>query len=979
MYSVAANACQKATKGRRLLVMHPVKDKNLPHTAASFTAPLDSFSRRHLGTEEECVVELLEEIGIPSLDGLIEETVPPAIRLGRLLDLPAGVGEAAALAELRAIASRNVLRKSFIGQGYHGCHTPPVILRNILENPGWYTAYTPYQAEIAQGRLEALANFQTMILELSGMDVANASMLDEATAAAEAVGMALSSTRLSDAKCILVDHRCHPQTISVVSTRATALGLEVLVEDAHGFSADRGIFAVLVQVPDTYGTVRDFRELAKKAHEGGALVIAAADPLSLTLIEPPGEWGADIAVGSTQRFGVPMGFGGPHAAYLATRDAFKRSMPGRLVGLSRDAQGRPAYRLALQTREQHIRRDKATSNICTAQVLLAVIASMYAVYHGPEGLKAIARRVHGMALMLARMFEKRGKTLLSGTFFDTVVVLLSPAERDSWMRAAVAAGMNLRALPEGVGITLDETTTVEDLELLWRVAGGEGTPDLDSLVSPVKESAGALETRRSVFLTHPVFHKYHTETEMLRYMRSLEAKDISLVHSMIPLGSCTMKLNATSEMLPVTWPEFGGLHPFCPPDQAKGYAAMMEQLEGWLAEVTGFAAVSLEPNAGSQGEYAGLLVIRDYHIARGEGHRNVCLIPSSAHGTNPASAVMVGMRVVGVACDVDGNIDVSDLRAKVEQHAPQLAALMVTYPSTHGVFEEGISQICELIHSHGGQVYMDGANMNAQVGLCRPGDFGADVCHLNLHKTFCIPHGGGGPGVGPIGVAAHLVPFLSDRNHGGTANRRGAVSASPQGSASILVIPWMYLRMMGAQGLVQATKLAILNANYIAKRLDPYFPVLFKGKGGWVAHECILDLRGFKSTTAEDVAKRLIDFGFHAPTLSWPVAGTLMVEPTESESKAELDRFCEAMITIHGEMTAVESGKVDPMNNVLKNAPHPAVVVCADVWERPYSREAAAFPAKWVREGKVWPSVGRIDNVWGDRNLFCACAPVVSE
>ncbi len=956
--------------------MHSASDKNTPRAAAIFSAPLDSFSRRHLGPSEEETDRMLSALGEGSLDRLINQTVPPAIRLKRLLNLPEAVGESAALAELRQLASRNILKKSFIGQGYHGCFTPPVILRNILENPGWYTAYTPYQAEIAQGRLEAIANFQTMILNLTGMDVANASMLDEATAAAEAVGMALASTRLPKASRVLIDLHCHPQTIAVVRTRAVALGLEVLVQDAHTFEADRGIFAVLLQTPDTRGTVRDFRELAGRVHAADALVIVAADPLALTLIEPPGEWGADIAVGCTQRFGVPMGFGGPHAAYLATRDALKRTMPGRLVGLSKDAQGRPAYRLALQTREQHIRRDKATSNICTAQVLLAVVASMYAVYHGPEGLKAIARRVHRMTALLSEMLKHQGKTLVEGAFFDTLVVLLAPAEKDAWISRALAEGLNLRSFPDGVGVSLDETTTLEDLEALWRVAGGNGAADLDGLIAAAEAAAKKVETRKTPFLTHPVFHKYHTETEMLRYMRSLEAKDVSLVHSMIPLGSCTMKLNATSEMLPVTWPEFGGLHPFCPPEQAAGYAQMMVQLEGWLAEVTGFAAVSLEPNAGSQGEYAGLLVIREYHLSKGELGRNVCLIPTSAHGTNPASAVMAGMRVVGVACDGDGNIDTADLRAKVDQHSDRLAALMVTYPSTHGVFEEGIREMCALIHSHGGQVYMDGANMNAQVGLCRPGDFGADVCHLNLHKTFCIPHGGGGPGVGPIGVAAHLAPFLPDRNQGGEAGRSGAVSAAPQGSASILVIPWMYLRMMGAKGLVRATELAILNANYIAKRLDAYFPVLFKGSGGWVAHECILDLRGFKATTAEDVAKRLMDFGFHAPTLSWPVAGTLMVEPTESESKAELDRFCEAMIAIHAEMTAVENGSSDPVNNVLKNAPHTATVVCGDVWERPYSRELAAFPAPWVRERKVWPSVGRIDNVWGDRNLFCACAPV---
>ncbi|RFC43996.1 MAG: glycine dehydrogenase [Verrucomicrobia bacterium] len=956
--------------------MHSKPEKNGPHTATELLSPLDSFSRRHLGTNPSNLASLLQPLGLNSLDTLIDATVPPAIRLPGAMALPNAIGEHAALSELKALAARNTLLKSFIGQGYHGCITPPVILRNILENPGWYTAYTPYQAEIAQGRLEALANFQTMILDLTGMDIATASMLDEATAAAEAVGMALAASRLPEQRTVLLDQHCHPQTIAVVTTRATALGLQVLVADAHTFAPNQGIFAILLQVPDTLGSVRDFQSLARCAHEAGALVIVAADPLALTLIQPPGTWGADIAVGSTQRFGVPLGFGGPHAAYLATRDAYKRTMPGRLVGLSHDSQGRPAYRLALQTREQHIRRDKATSNICTAQVLLAVIASMYAVYHGPEGLKAIARRVHSLARILARALETLGHKLHSADFFDTLTVYLSPTERNEWLARALEAGMNLRALPEGVGIALDETATIADLAALWSVAGGQGTPDFDAFAVEVLADQPRLETRSTPFLTHPVFHKHHTETEMLRYMRSLEAKDISLVHSMIPLGSCTMKLNATSEMLPVTWPEFAALHPFCPPDQAAGYAEMMRQLECWLSEITGFSAVSLEPNAGSQGEYAGLLVIREYHLARKEAHRNVCLIPTSAHGTNPASAVMAGMRVVTVSCDTHGNIDLGDLRAKVDLHSASLAALMVTYPSTHGVFEEGIREICELIHAHGGQVYMDGANMNAQVGLCRPGDFGADVCHLNLHKTFCIPHGGGGPGVGPIGVAAHLAPFLPERLRAGAAERSGAVSAAPQGSASILVIPWMYLRMMGPDGLAGATRLAILNANYIAKRLEAFFPILFKGTSGWVAHECILDLRGFKATTAEDVAKRLMDYGFHAPTLSWPVAGTLMVEPTESESKPELDRFCDAMIAIHGEMTAVETGEADPANNVLKNAPHPATVVCADSWDRPYSREQAAFPAKWLREAKFWPPVGRIDNVWGDRNLFCACAPV---
>ncbi len=941
--------------------------------------PLDSFSRRHLGANEAGLQMLLSTLGVPSMEALISDTVPQAIRLERPLDLPRAIGESAALEELRGLSKRNVVNRNFIGQGYYGCLTPPVIQRNILENPAWYTAYTPYQAEIAQGRLEALANFQTMILGLTGMDVANASLLDEATAAAEAVAMALSVTKTTSPTTIFLDGACHPQTLAVVTTRAEALGLRILTGNAFECPWDQGVFAVLVQVPDTSGTVRDFTHLAEQAHAAGALVIAAADPLALTLLKPPGEWGADIAIGSTQRFGVPMGFGGPHAAYIATRDVFKRTLPGRLVGLSKDAQGRPAYRLALQTREQHIRRDKATSNICTAQVLLAVMASMYAVYHGPEGLRAIAKRVHGLTAILARGLRLSGHQLREGAFFDTLLVLVSPAQRDALLAKALEAGINLRSVEDGIGISLDETSTLENVSLLLSLLGTPITPDLESFAMDALSEAALLETRTSAFLEHPVFHKYHTETEMLRYIRSLEAKDISLVHSMIALGSCTMKLNATSEMLPVSWPEFSGLHPFCPPAQAAGYAALMTDLEAWLAEITGFAAVSLEPNAGSQGEYAGLLAIRGFHRARNEAHRDVCLIPTSAHGTNPASAVMVGMRVIGVACNADGNIDIADLRAKAEKHSHELAALMVTYPSTHGVFEEGIQEICALIHKHGGQVYMDGANMNAQVGLCRPGDFGADVCHLNLHKTFCIPHGGGGPGVGPIGVAAHLAPHMSEKQRADAKDRSGAVSAAPQGSASILVIPWMYLRMMGAEGLTDATKLAILNANYIAHRLDPYFPVLFKGKTGRVAHECILDLRGFKLTTAEDVAKRLMDYGFHAPTLSWPVAGTLMVEPTESESKDELDRFCDALIAIHAEMTAVENATIHPANNPLKNAPHTASVVCADAWERPYTREEAAFPAPWLRAQKIWPSVGRIDNVWGDRNLFCACAPVATE
>ena len=926
----------------------------------------ESFANRHLGSVGGGRAALLKALEVESEDQLLEQTIPGEIRFRGRLAIPEAVGEFEALEELRRRASENQVLRSFLGQGYYGCVTPPVIQRCILENPAWYTAYTPYQAEIAQGRLEALINFQTMVADLSGMDVANASLLDEGTAAAEAVAMAsVAAKSRGGSGTVFVDSDCHPQTIAVVKTRAEVLGWKVEVGDSLEADFGNEVFAVLVQVAGTSGAVRSYEKVVERAAVVGALVIAAADPLALTLLRSPGEWGADIAVGSTQRFGVPMGFGGPHAAYIATRDRLKRLLPGRLIGVSKDAQGRSAYRLSLQTREQHIRRDKATSNICTAQVLLAVMASMYAVYHGPEGLRSIARGVHCKARALAEGLQAQGHVLFSGTFFDTVTVRLSAVEREAWVRRAREAGMNLRSGEHGVSVSVDETTSMEEVSLLLKTAGnGPGGSSLQ-----VKE----IENRASKFLEHPVFHQHRTETELLRYIRQLEAKDLSLVHSMIPLGSCTMKLNAASEMLGVSWPEFANLHPFCPPDQAKGYQRLIGELEQGLAEVTGFARVSLEPNAGSQGEYAGLLAIRAYHRSRGEAHREVCLIPASAHGTNPASAVMAGMRVVPVGCDELGNIDRADLLAKVEAHASHLAALMVTYPSTHGVFEEGIRDICELVHRHGGQVYMDGANLNAQVGLCRPGDFGADVCHLNLHKTFCIPHGGGGPGVGPIGVAAHLAPFLPSREAGAPV---GAVSAAPYGSALILVIPWMYLRMMGPEGLADATSLAILNANYIAKRLEPYFPVLFKGSHGRVAHECILDLRHFKKSTAEDAAKRLMDYGFHAPTLSWPVAGTLMVEPTESESPAELDRFCEAMIAIHGELQAVEDGRWSAENNPLKNAPHPAEVVCGDSWDRPYSREQAAYPLPWLRRNKFWPAVGRIDNVWGDRNLFCSCVPM---
>ncbi len=952
---------------------------------------------------------MLAVLGQPSLDALIDGAVPAKIRASQPLRLPTARGEHDALAELRAIAAKNRVMKSYLGQGYSDCITPPVIQRNILENPGWYTAYTPYQAEISQGRMEALINFQQMVIDLTGLDISNASLLDEATAAAEAMHIAHAVQKDEAAKAIFVSERCHPQTIAVVQTRCEPLGLTVLVGDEAQFTFAEKVFAVLLQYPDTTGAIHDYTDFIQRAHAAGAVAIVAADILALTLLKPPGQMGADIAVGSTQRFGVPLGFGGPHAAYMAVKDELKRLMPGRLVGVSKDVHGKPAYRLSLQTREQHIRRDKATSNICTAQVLLAVMASMYAVYHGPGGLRRIAVRTHLLARLLAAGLRDAGHQVATADFFDTVAVKVAATDAGKIIHTAARQGMNLRKLDvDTIGIALDETTSVQDvgaLLVLFRIDlgavvskyVGDTEKTLGKLLDKAEsgdvlaffDEADALFGKRTEvksahdryarlapsYLSHPVFNRYHTEHEMLRYIRRLEAKDLSLTNSMIPLGSCTMKLNATSEMLPVTWPEFGRMHPFAPAEQTTGYAQLRTQLEVWLSEITGFAGVSLEPNAGSQGEYAGLLVIRKYHESRGESGRDICLIPTSAHGTNPASAVMAGMKAVTVGCSANGDIDVADLKTKAEQHSKNLAALMVTYPSTHGVFEETIVDICELIHSHGGQVYMDGANMNAQVGLTSPGLIGADVCHLNLHKTFCIPHGGGGPGVGPIGVAKHLVPFLPSHDGGGV----GAVSAAPLGSASILTISWMYIRMMGGAGLTDATRLAILNANYVSGRIGNFFPILYKGTSGLVAHECILDLRGFKLSTAEDVAKRLMDFGFHAPTLSWPVAGTLMIEPTESESKAELDRFCDAMIAIHAEMTAVETGAIDKLNNPLKNAPHTALTVTASEWTRPYPREQAAYPAGWLHEHKFWPSVGRIDNVWGDRNLFCACVPVAAE
>jgi glycine dehydrogenase len=939
---------------------------------------IESFARRHIGPNGEEAAAMLAELGLGSVDELIEATVPGNIRLDRELDLPRPKSEAGALRDLRDISRKNRVATSLIGAGYSDCIIPPVIQRNILENPGWYTAYTPYQAELAQGRLEALVNFQTMVTDLTAMQIANASMLDEATSAAEA--MTLCHAVVPGRNSFFVADNCHPQTIEVVRTRAKPLGLEVRIDNYSRFKFDDGVFGALVQYPATDGAVENYAEFVRQAHQAGALVVVAADILSLTLLTPPGQFGADVVVGSTQRFGVPLGYGGPHAGYFATRDEYKRHMPGRLVGVSHDAENRPAYRLALQTREQHIRRDKATSNICTAQVLLAVMASMYAVYHGPRGLRAMAERIHQFARRLCVALEDVGFGVVHEHFFDTLHVALGhTGTAEAMLGQAAAAGINLRKLGENaVGIALDETTTEADLEQLCTVFGAQlqDHSDFDSF----RETDFA--RRDFDFLTHPVFNTHHTETQMLRYIRKLELRDLSLCHSMIPLGSCTMKLNATAEMFPISWPEFARLHPFAPNEQASGYFEMCGQLEQWLAEITGFAAVSLQPNAGSQGEYAGLLAIREYHAARGDGHRNVCLIPTSAHGTNPASAVMAGLRVIPVATLKDGDIDLADLRAKADAHARDLAALMVTYPSTHGVFEPTIREICEIVHSHGGQVYLDGANMNAQVGLCRPGDYGADVCHLNLHKTFCIPHGGGGPGVGPIGVARHLVPFLPARaslTEDAELNRGvGPVAQAPYGSASILTISWMYIRMMGTAGLTKATKIAILNANYIAKRLDPHFPVLFKGKRGYVAHECIIDLRQWKGSgiEVEDVAKRLMDYGFHAPTVSWPVAGTMMIEPTESESKDELDRFCDAMIAIRSEIAAVADGTIDRQNNPLKNAPHTARQLAVESWDHPYSREDAAFPAPWTHEFKFWPAVGRIDNVYGDRNLFCSCPPL---
>jgi glycine dehydrogenase len=941
------------------------------------------FAQRHIGPNDPELKSMLKALGLSSLSELADKAVPASIRLPKPLDLPAALSEHKALEGLKAIASQNKVFRSYIGLGYSGCITPPVIQRNVLENPGWYTQYTPYQAEIAQGRLEALLNFQTLVTDLTGLEIANASLLDEGTAAAEAMTMSFNLSKKKDVKTFFVAQTCHPQTIDVVRTRAIPLGINVVVGDPQTYAFDdQTLFGVLLQYPGTDGAICDYHTFIEKAHSAGAMAIVAADLLSLTLLTPPGEFGADVAVGCTQRFGVPFGFGGPHAAYFATKDAFKRQIPGRIVGMSHDAQGKPALRLALQTREQHIRRDKATSNICTAQVLLAVMASMYAVYHGPEGLRQIATRIHGLTAVLAAGLKRLGYTVKTELFFDTIQVDLGTASVAEIEERSHLSHINFRTIDEHtVGVSLDETVSPQDVWDILTVFAGTTALDFTLESLSAKTSYPELFARKSAYLTHPVFSQYHSETELLRYITRLQAKDLSLTHSMIPLGSCTMKLNATAEMIPVTWPEFGQIHPFAPAAQTKGYQILFQQLEDMLAEITGFDSISLQPNAGSQGEYAGLLVIRSYHENRGESHRTICLIPDSAHGTNPASAVMAGMKVVVVGCDDDGNIDIADLKAKAEAHRDDLAALMVTYPSTHGVFEAGIRDICEIVHRNGGQVYMDGANMNAQVGLCRPADFGADVCHLNLHKTFCIPHGGGGPGMGPIGVKSHLQPFLP--NHPlatvGGAQSLGPVSAAPWGSASILPISWMYIAMMGPDGLTDATEVAILNANYMAQCLEPYYPVLFKGTSGLVAHECILDLRHLKKSAGievEDIAKRLMDYGFHAPTVSWPVPGTIMIEPTESESKAELDRFCEAMISIRAEIAEIEAGQSDAHDNPLKYAPHTAEVVTADEWTHGYSRQKAAFPASWTRESKFWPAVGRIDNAFGDRNLVCSCLPL---
>jgi glycine dehydrogenase len=945
----------------------------------------DEFVRRHIGPRPDDITDMLHTLGYDSLDAMTDAAVPKDIRLSKPLALPRAQSEFDVLRDLRAIASRNEVFRSHLGMGYANCIVPGVIQRNIFENPGWYTAYTPYQAEISQGRLEALLNFQTMIADFTGFDIANASLLDEATAAAEALtfSMGVVGAKKTEHPVFLVDAGCHPQTIAVVETRAGVQGITVQVGNSHQFAFGPDVVGVLVQYPSTEGRIDDFRDLTARAHAAGAVVTAAADLLSLALLAPPAEWGADVAIGNTQRFGVPLGYGGPHAAYFATRDDYKRHMPGRIIGITQDRAGRPALRMALQTREQHIRREKATSNICTAQVLLAVMAAMYAAYHGPKGVRRIAERVHTMTATLAEALRRLGYSLAHDTFFDTLAIEVDAARAAKVHQAAKARRVNLRAIgPARIGVTLDETTSLDDVADLAAIfALGKPVPfAVADLVPEASTGIPASQQRTSPFLTHECFNRYHSETEMLRYLKRLEDRDISLTSSMIPLGSCTMKLNATTEMVGVSWPELGGLHPFVDRAQAAGYTQLFEELTAYLKEITGFAGISLQPNAGSQGEFTGLLVIRTYQRAQGEGHRDVCLIPKSAHGTNPASAVMAGLQVVTVKTDDGGNVDMDDLRAKAETHRDRLSALMITYPSTHGVFEVTIREMCTVIHGNGGQVYLDGANMNALVGIARPGDIGADVCHLNLHKTFSIPHGGGGPGMGPIGVAAHLVPHLPDHPVVplGSPKSCGTVSAAPWGSPSILPISWSYIRMMGSDGLTEATQVAILNANYIAKRLEGHFDLLYAGRNGLIAHECILDTRPFKASAGVDVldiATRLMDYGIHAPTVSFPVPGTLMVEPTESESKEELDRFVDAMIAIREEIREIEEGRADRESNLLTNAPHTLEDLLSDDWDRPYSRERAGFPSRAVREHKVWPPVGRANAAFGDRHLVCTCPP----
>ena len=944
------------------------------------------FESRHNGPNEAEIAEMLEKIGASSLEELINQTVPEAIQSKKPLDLPKAKLESEFLADFKKLASKNKIFKSFIGMGYYDTIVPGVVLRNVLENPGWYTAYTPYQAEIAQGRLEALINFQTVVMELTGMELANASLLDEGTAAAEAMTMlhAVKPRDKKNANKFFVDEKIFPQTKAVLITRAEPIGIDLVFGSLSSLDlTDPALYGVMIQYPNADGAVADYTALVASAKENKVLTAFASDLLALTLLTPPGEMGADVVVGSSQRFGVPMGYGGPHAGFFATKEEFKRQIPGRIIGVSIDRAGNKAYRMALQTREQHIKREKATSNICTAQVLLSVMASFYAVYHGPQGLKNIALRTHGLAKLTAQALKKVGLNVADQPFFDTIQIKMNEVTRGRVRGLALGAKMNFRYESDAVFISFDETKTLEDVKTIVNIFAteeGKHTLDLDDLVKNLELELPEALARKSEYLTHPVFNSYHAEHEMLRYIKRLENKDLSLVHSMISLGSCTMKLNATAEMIPVTWPEFGQIHPFAPMDQALGYQELFTNLRTWLTEITGFADTSLQPNSGAQGEYAGLMVIRAYHMNRGEGHRNVALIPTSAHGTNPASAVMAGMKVVLVKCDEKGNIDIEDLRVRAEEHANDLSCLMVTYPSTHGVFEEGIREICAIIHQYGGQVYMDGANMNAQVGLTSPGFIGADVCHLNLHKTFCIPHGGGGPGMGPICVAAHLAPFLPGNPVVKTGGEQAvsAISSAPYGSASILPISYAYIAMMGGDGLTNATKMAILNANYIKERLSGHYPILYTGSKGRAAHEMIVDCRSFKEVgvEVEDIAKRLMDYGFHAPTVSFPVAGTLMIEPTESETKAELDRFCDALISIREEIREIETGKADKEQNVLKNAPHTATMVLAGEWNLPYSREKAVYPLASVKENKFWPSVRRIDSAYGDRNLICSCIPV---